>query len=67
MRYYFNVQDKLSIQDMLGRDFETAASAVHHAKFLAADIRSLETSERRGMAIRVVRDDGREVHEEIVF
>jgi hypothetical protein len=67
MRYYFNVHDKLPIEDALGREFDCAASAINHSRFLAADIRSSEPSATRSMAIRVLSGDGKQVHEEAVF
>lgn len=67
MRYYFNVHDKLPIEDLVGREFDCVASAINHSRFLAADIRSLEPSAAGGMAIRVLSGDGKKVHEEPVF
>lgn len=41
MRYFFNIQDKLKIEDEVGREFDLASEAVVFAKQLAADIRCL--------------------------
>ena len=47
MRFFFNIQDTLKIQDEVGREFSLASEAVVFAKHLAADIRCLETAVRR--------------------
>ena len=44
MRFFFNIQDTLKIQDEVGREFSVASEAVVFAKHLAADIRCLETA-----------------------
>jgi hypothetical protein len=46
MRFFFNVQDKLEIEDEVGREFAIASEAVVFAKQLAADIRCLQTTVR---------------------
>ena len=35
MRFFFNIRDKLRIEDELGREFEVASEAVVFAKHLA--------------------------------
>ena len=67
MRFYFNIRDKLSIDDELGREFARASDAVIFAKYLAADLRCLETDERPRLSIRVVDANARRIHEERVF
>jgi hypothetical protein len=67
MRFYFNIQDKLRIQDEVGRDFPVAAEAVIFAKRLAADIRCLETAARPSLAIEVVAENAERIHRERVF
>ena len=37
MRFFFNIQDTLKIQDEVGREFSLASEAVAFAKHLAAD------------------------------
>jgi hypothetical protein len=46
MRFFFNIQDRLQIEDEVGREFSLASEAVAFAKHLAADIRCLETAVR---------------------
>ena len=54
MRFFFNIQDRLRIEDEVGREFSLASEAVAFAKHLAADIRCLETAVRPTLAIEVV-------------
>ena len=67
MRFYFNVQDKLKIQDEVGREFSVASEAVIFAKRLAADMRCLETGVRPTLAIEVVAENAERIHRERVF
>ena len=67
MRFYFNVQDRLKIEDEVGRDFAAASQAINFAKNLAADIRCLETIIRPELAIEVVGADSQHIHREKVF
>ena len=67
MRFFFNLQDKLRIEDGLGREFPTPGEAVVFAKQLAADIRCLEAIARPALAIEVVAKDIGRVHRELVF
>lgn len=67
MRFYFNLRDKLPIDDELGRDFAQPADAILFAKYLAADLRCLEPAERPQLAIDVVDANARRIHEERVF
>jgi len=67
MRFYFNVQDKLKIQDEVGREFSLASEAVIFAKRLAADMRCLETAVRPTLAIEVVAENAERIHRERVF
>lgn len=67
MRFYFNVQDKLKIQDEVGYEFPVASEAVIFAKRLAADIRCLEPAVRPALAIEVVGENAERVHRERVF
>jgi hypothetical protein len=67
MRFYFNVQDQLEIQDGVGREFSRAAEAVIFAKRLAADMRCLETAVRPTLAIEVVAENAERIHRERVF
>lgn len=50
MRFFFNMHDKLRIQDELGREFAAPSEAVVFAKHLAADLRCLETAIRPSLA-----------------
>ena len=67
MRFFFNIQDTLKIQDEVGREFSLASEAVAFAKHLAADIRCLETAIRPTLAIEVVAETAERVHREPVF
>ena len=67
MRFFFNVQDKLRIEDEVGREFSLASEAVAFAKHLAADIRCLETAVRPALAIEVVAESAGRIHREPVF
>jgi hypothetical protein len=67
MRFFFNIQDKLRIQDEVGREFSVASDAVVYAKHLAADIRCLETAARPSLAIEVVAETAERIHREPVF
>lgn len=67
MRFYFNIRDRGAIQDAIGREFAVASQAVVYAKYLAADLRCLETDVRPLLSIQVVGEDARQIHEETVF
>jgi hypothetical protein len=67
MRFFFNIRDKLQIEDEVGREFSRASEAVAFAKHLAADIRCLETSVRSTLAIEVVAEAAERIHREPVF
>ena len=67
MRFFFNVQDRLRIEDEVGREFSFASEAVAFAKHLAADIRCLETAVRPALAIEVVAETSGPIHREAVF
>ena len=67
MRFFFNIQDTLRIQDEVGREFSLASEAVVFAKHLAADIRCLETAVRPTVAIEVVAETAERIHRERVF
>lgn len=67
MRFFFNIQDKLRIEDEVGREFSVASEAVVFAKHLAADIRCLETAVRPTLAIEVVAETAERIHRERVF
>ena len=67
MRFFFNIQDKLEIEDELGREFAVASDAVVFAKQLAADIRCLEPTIRPALAIEVIAENARRIHRETVF
>jgi hypothetical protein len=67
MRFFFNIQDTLKIQDEVGREFSLASEAVVFAKHLAADIRCLETAVRPTLAIEVVAETAERIHRERVF
>ena len=67
MRFFFNIQDTLKIQDEVGREFSVASEAVVFAKHLAADIRCLETAIRPTLAIEVVAETAERIHRERVF
>ena len=67
MRFFFNIQDKLRIEDEVGREFSVASEAVVFAKHLAADIRCLETAVRPTLALEVVAETAERIHRERVF
>ena len=67
MRFFFNIQDKLKVQDEVGREFSVASEAVAFAKHLAADMRCLETAVRPALAIEVVAETAERIHREPVF
>ncbi len=67
MRFYFNIQDKLAIQDEVGREFVLESDAVVYAKYLAADLRCLEADVRPRLSIQVIGEDTRRIHEKHVF
>lgn len=67
MRFFFNLQDKLEIEDGVGREFALTSDAVVFAKHLAADIRCLESTLRPALAIEVVAENEGRVHRELVF
>lgn len=67
MRFFFNMHDRLRIQDELGREFAAPADAVVFAKHLAADLRCLETAVRPSLAIEVVAENAGCIHRELVF
>jgi hypothetical protein len=67
MRFYFNIRDQFAIQDEVGREFSLASEAVIYAKYLAADLRCLETDVRPRLAVQVIGEDTGQIHEETVF
>jgi hypothetical protein len=67
MRFFFNIQDTLKIQDEVGREFSLASETVAFAKHLAADIRCLETAVRPTLAIEGVAETAERIHREPVF
>jgi hypothetical protein len=67
MRFYFDIRDKLAILDEVGRDLESVSEAVVYAKYLAADLRCLEPDIRPRLAIQVIGEGYRRIHEEVVF
>jgi hypothetical protein len=67
MRFYFDLRDRLAIRDEIGRDLRSVSEAVVYAKYLAADLRCLESDIRPQLSIRVICEDTRQVHEEAVF
>jgi hypothetical protein len=67
MRFYFDINDRLPIRDQVGRDFRQVSEAVVHAKYLAADLRSLETDIRPQLSVRVFGKGLEQIHEETVF
>lgn len=68
MRYYFDEISKFRISDILGCDFARDDEAITHARRLAADLRSLESStERSNITICVLSEHGNAIHEEAVF
>jgi hypothetical protein len=67
MRFFFNIEDRLRIEDEVGREFSLASEAVAFAKHLAADMRCLETVVRPALAIEVVAETDERIHREAVF
>jgi hypothetical protein len=67
MRFYFNLRDRLAIEDEVGREFALISDAVIYAKYLAADLRCLETDVRPQLSIQVVDENTRRIHDERVF
>jgi hypothetical protein len=67
MRFYFNIRDRLAIEDEVGREFALASDAVIYAKYLAADLRCLEPNVRPQLSVQVVDENTRRIHEERVF
>jgi hypothetical protein len=67
VRFYFDIRDHFPIQDELGREFAVASEAVVFAKYLAADLRCLETDVRPQLAVQVIGEDTGQIHEETVF
>jgi hypothetical protein len=67
MRFFFNIQDRLKIQDGVGREFAAASEAVIFARQLAADFRCLEPEVRPTLAIEVVAENAEHIHRETVF
>jgi hypothetical protein len=67
MRFFFNIRDKLEIQDEVGREFAIVSEAIVFAKQLAADMRCLETRVRPSFAIEVVAENAERIHREAVF
>ncbi|HTF61922.1 MAG TPA: hypothetical protein VK638_04330 [Edaphobacter sp.] len=67
MRFYFDTSDRLQIRDEVGRDVSLASEAVVYAKYLAADLRCLESEIRPRLSIRVIGDGLQQVHKEAVF
>jgi hypothetical protein len=67
MRFLFNIQGRLKIQDEVGREFSVASEAVVFAKHLAADMRCLETAVRPALAIELVAETAERIHREPVF
>ena len=67
MRFFFNIQDKLRIQDEVGREFEVVSEAIGFARQLAADIRCLEANARPALTIEVVAENAERIHRERVF
>lgn len=67
MRFYFDTRDRLAIRDEVGRDLGSVSEAVTYARYLAADLRCLESDIRPQLSIRVLCEDSGQVHEEAVF
>jgi hypothetical protein len=67
MRFYFDTNDRLAIRDDVGRDFKQPGEAIAHAKYLAADLRCLEREIRPQLAIQVMSEGRKQIHEEPVF
>jgi len=66
MRFHFNIHDHLAIHDELGRKFAVASEAVIYAKYLAADLRCLETDVRPQLAVQVIGEDTRQIEEAVL-
>ena len=67
MRFYFDINDKLPIRDQVGRDFQLVSDAVVYAKYLAADLRCLESDIRPRLSVQVIGESREPIHEETVF
>ncbi len=67
MRFFFNTLDRLAIEDEVGHEFPRVSDAVIYAKYLAADLRCLETDSRPQLSIQVVDESAHKIHEERVF
>lgn len=67
IRFYFDVREELPIRDAVGRDLTTVSEAVVYAKYLAADLRCLETDARPQLSIQVMGEGNKRIHEEVVF
>jgi hypothetical protein len=67
MRFYFDMRDKLTIRDQVGRDLKTVSDAIVYAKYLAADFRCLEPDARPRPSIQVMDEGNQRIHEEAVF
>jgi hypothetical protein len=67
MRFYFEIRDKLVIHDEVGRDLNSVSEAVVYAKYLAADLRCLESDARPSLSIQVIGAGDKPIHEEVVF
>jgi hypothetical protein len=67
MRFYFDIRDKLAIHDEVGRDLATVSEAIVYARYLAADLRCLESDARPRLSIQVIGEGNKRVHEEVVF
>ena len=67
MRFYFVMRDRFAIHDEIGRDLRSVSEAVVHAKYLAADLRCLEPDIRPHLAIQVIGEGRRQIHEEAVY
>ena len=68
MRFFFNIQDRLQIEDEVGREFSLACEAVVFAEHLRPWISCcLETAVRPTLAIEVVAETAERIHRESVF
>ena len=67
MRFYFDMRDRFAIHDEIGRDLSSVSEAVVHAKYLAADLRCLESDIRPHLSIQVIGEGRRQIHEETVY
>jgi len=67
MRFYFEIRDRLVIRDEVGRDLKSVSEAVVYAKYLAADLRCLESDARPSLSIQVIGAGDKPIHEEVVF